>query len=220
MSSNVGLAQTYVLASSFLTANPLFSLKSLFRELKSPLVRRQPVIMETYDDILSCIPNLARLAVVPVIMLSAVTGDNVQLLTRFFNLLPKPPARSSVEATNEAATIPVDDQDVRFSVEECFDVPGVGYVLAGVLQTGTINLGTHHGRDCNFHLGPGMRVAFCLYSDRPWRLHYRKSGLNSAASMSSDHCSVGTVGHACDSHSRQWRFNGQYVNIPRLVTHR
>jgi GTPase len=86
------------------------TLKSLMTTLKSPFVRREPVVCGVMDDVLSCMHMLSSLAIVPILMISAVTGESIDLLTSILNLLPK------------AVKVDKRDEDVRFNIEECFGI--------------------------------------------------------------------------------------------------
>jgi len=68
----------------------------------------------------------------PVFQLSNVTGQGLDLLRMFLNLLP-----SSESDTNKFAA----DQPLEYSVTEIWSVPYVGTVVDGILNSGSIKLG-------------------------------------------------------------------------------
>jgi GTPase len=53
--------------------------------------------------------------IIPIFLVSSVTGENIQLLTRFMNVLPKP--LRNIEKLLESP--------MEFQVEEVYSVPGI-----------------------------------------------------------------------------------------------
>ena len=78
----------------------------------------------------------------PIFLISNVTGQNLDLLIKFLNTVPKQP---SEEAEQERA---------EFRVDEVYSVPDVGTVVSGILVRGVIRENDHlvigPGDDCNF----------------------------------------------------------------------
>ncbi|KAJ3122370.1 GTP binding protein [Nowakowskiella sp. JEL0407] len=72
--------------------------------------------------------------VVPIFLISNVTGENIGLFTHFLNNLKK---RNDI---TDALDPPIDNDDVEFQIEEIFNVPDVGCVLGGTLLSGKIDL--------------------------------------------------------------------------------
>ncbi|KAJ3197621.1 GTP binding protein [Irineochytrium annulatum] len=87
---------------------------SLLNLLKSPGVRRVPMIIQNEDDLVVAVSSLVSSPVIPVFLTSSVTGENMDLLTKFLNLLPKP-------ATVQENTL---TEDVEYAIEDVYSVPG------------------------------------------------------------------------------------------------
>ncbi|KAI8898873.1 P-loop containing nucleoside triphosphate hydrolase protein [Globomyces pollinis-pini] len=116
------------------------TLKALVLLLKSPGVSRMPTVIQSKDDISTSIPLLMEGKIVPLMLISNVTGDNFENLRYMFNLLPKPPALTDqLEADSE------------FQIEDVFTVEGTGCVVGGLMTTGRIYL---NGNPQLFLLGP------------------------------------------------------------------
>ncbi|KAJ3213996.1 GTP binding protein [Dinochytrium kinnereticum] len=107
------------------------TVSSLLGLLKSPGVRRVPMVIQNEDDLVVAVSSLVSSRVIPIFLTSSVTGENMDLLIKFLNLLPKP---------LEDDTDRTDDDDVEFAVEEVYSVPSIGTVLGGILQSGQIHL--------------------------------------------------------------------------------
>ena len=88
---------------------------SLLNHLKSPALRRIPLIIRTKDDIVTCIANFISSQVIPIFLISSVTRENVDLFSQFLNLLPKP--------IRDYQTL--SEKEMEFQIEEVYDVPGI-----------------------------------------------------------------------------------------------
>ncbi|KAI8844234.1 hypothetical protein BC829DRAFT_446006 [Chytridium lagenaria] len=108
------------------------TVSSLLGLLKSPGVKRVPMVIQNENDCVVAVSSLVSSRVVPIFLTSSVTGENMELLIKFLNLLPKPTQNDDVDTT--------DTTEVEFAIEEVYSVPSVGTVLGGILQTGQISL--------------------------------------------------------------------------------
>ncbi|KAJ1540510.1 GTP binding protein, partial [Cladochytrium tenue] len=115
---------------------------SLLRLLKSPGVRRLPMVVQNEDDLVVAVSSLMSSNVIPIFLTSSVTGENTNLLIKFMNLLPKP--------SEPSASVMSDS--VEFSIEETYTVPSVGIVVGGMLLSGTLS--AHSGRTATYYIGP------------------------------------------------------------------
>jgi GTPase len=81
------------------------TLKLLQRVLKSPGCRKIPVMVQREDDVVIAATNFATERLCPIFQVSNVSGDNLDLLRTFLNLLT--PRTSNHD--NESAEFQIDD---------------------------------------------------------------------------------------------------------------
>ena len=103
------------------------TMNDIIKIIKCPGVRRQPLKVETEDDILIAAKQVHTESLVPIFPLSNVTGEGQDNLKSFFNLLNKAPKN-------------LPDNFVRMFVDSIWTVPGVGTVVGGHLNSGKINI--------------------------------------------------------------------------------
>nr|XP_049576593.1 GTP-binding protein 1 isoform X1 [Syngnathus scovelli] len=103
------------------------TLKLLQRLLKSPGCRKIPVLVQNKDDVIVTASNFSSERMCPIFQISNVTGQNIDLLKMFLNLL------SSRTAFN-------DDEPAEFQIDDTYSVPGVGTVVSGTTLRGVIRL--------------------------------------------------------------------------------
>ncbi|KAI8637306.1 P-loop containing nucleoside triphosphate hydrolase protein [Parasitella parasitica] len=125
------------------------TLCSLLAILKSPWMRKVPVVVQNDNDVITCASRFAgrRGPELPIFMVSNVTGSNMNLLTKFFNCLPKPTRLDYDELLEEPA---------EFQIEDVYILPDVGTVVGGVLCQGRINVKDQR----SYHLGPNAKGEF------------------------------------------------------------
>lgn len=98
--------------------------------LKSPEVNRRPFAVKTEQDITTCMDKLHTLA--PMIDISCVNGDGLELLRKMLFCLPK--RRRHEKKAN---------RPFEFLVEDIFsNVPGVGSVVSGFVNAGELTVGS------------------------------------------------------------------------------
>ncbi|GAB6022885.1 GTP-binding protein 1 [Chamberlinius hualienensis] len=103
------------------------SLKLLVRILKSPGCRKIPVMVQNSDDVVLSATNFVSERLCPIFHISNVTGENLDLLKLFLNLLsPRCTAK--------------DDEPAEFQIDDTYSVPGVGTVVSGTTLKGLIRL--------------------------------------------------------------------------------
>ncbi|XP_013417602.1 GTP-binding protein 1 isoform X2 [Lingula anatina] len=103
------------------------TLKLLQRVLKSPGCRKIPVLVQTEDDVITSAVNFSSERICPIFQVSNVTGENLQLLRMFLNLL--------------APRIHFNEHEpAEFQIDDTFSVPGVGTVVSGTTLKGVIRL--------------------------------------------------------------------------------
>lgn len=103
------------------------TMKLLTRILKSPGCRKIPVIVQNPDDVVVSATNFVSERVCPIFQISNVTGENLDLLKMFLNLL-------SIRAHFKR------DEPSEFQIDDTYSVPGVGTVVSGTCLRGTIRL--------------------------------------------------------------------------------
>lgn len=160
------------------------TVKQLTRLLKLPGAKKQPYAVRNENDLMLAVRGFGRSALTPVFSISSVDGTNVPLLRQFFNLMPSRRSWASQ-----------DQLPAEFLIDQFFNVPGVGLVVAGTLLTGVVtvnhslvmgpnNQGTfhqvtvksiHHMRAPAAALLPGQTGAFVMRSRT--KEHVRQFGI-------------------------------------------
>ncbi|XP_076339350.1 GTP-binding protein 1 isoform X1 [Tachypleus tridentatus] len=103
------------------------TMKLLIRILKSPGCRKIPVIVHCKDDVVVSATNFVSERLCPIFQVSNVTGQNLELLKMFLNLL--------------SARMPATDSEpAEFQIDDTYSVPGVGTVVSGTTLKGIIRL--------------------------------------------------------------------------------
>eukprot|EP00090_Calanus_glacialis_P046457 TRINITY_DN9139_c0_g1_i1.p1 TRINITY_DN9139_c0_g1~~TRINITY_DN9139_c0_g1_i1.p1 ORF type:complete len:617 (-),score=223.93 TRINITY_DN9139_c0_g1_i1:54-1904(-) len=101
------------------------TLKLLVKILKSPGCRKVPVMVKTADDVVLSATNFVSERLCPIFQVSNVTGENMDFLKMFLNLL-------STRSPN------TDNEPAEFQIDDTYSVPGVGTVVSGTTLRGTI----------------------------------------------------------------------------------
>ncbi|XP_055630758.1 GTP-binding protein 1 [Toxorhynchites rutilus septentrionalis] len=103
------------------------NLKLLYKILKSQGCRKVPVMVKTTDDVVLSATNFVSERLCPIFQVSNVTGENLELLKMFLNLLT---VRSSGN----------DNFPTEFQIDDTYAVPGVGTVVSGITLQGVVHL--------------------------------------------------------------------------------
>ena len=106
------------------------TLQKLRRILKGPGVNKLPYVVRNEDDLMTCAKSMEGGRVVPIFLVSNVTGERIDLVRRFLNLMP---ARKGWGAKRRSP--------FEFHIDETFHVTGVGVVVAGTVFTGAVEVG-------------------------------------------------------------------------------
>ncbi|MGH0158740.1 UNVERIFIED_CONTAM: hypothetical protein FKN15_036504 [Acipenser sinensis] len=105
------------------------TVKQLERILKQPGCNKVPMLVATADDAVTAAQQFALSpSITPIFTLSSVSGENLDLLKVFFNILP--PLSNSKEQEE------LMQQLTEFQVDEIYTVPEVGTVVGGTLYSG------------------------------------------------------------------------------------
>ena len=117
------------------------TMKLLIKILKSPGCRKIPVLVSNEDDAIVTATNFTSERVCPIFQISNVTGQNIELLKTFLNLL--------------SCQMRFDDKELpEFLIDDTFSVPGVGTVVSGTVTKGIVHSGS------SMLLGPDLLGKF------------------------------------------------------------
>ncbi|NHJ33477.1 MAG: elongation factor 1-alpha [Asgard group archaeon] len=105
------------------------TLDNLTKLLKMPGSNKIPIIMRNDDDVVVSAKNLLSGRISPIVLISNVTGENLDILRKFLNLLP------AHKVWEEYI-----DEPVEYQIDETFSVTGVGTVVAGTLMSGIVTI--------------------------------------------------------------------------------
>lgn len=113
------------------------SKQEVTKMLRSPDIAKKAFAVRDENDVMTVIDKLHTLA--PMIETSCVTGEGIDLLQKMLFCLPK---RRRHE--NKA------NRQFEFLVEDIFNVPGVGAVTSGFVNSGELTVGPN----CHVYVGP------------------------------------------------------------------
>jgi elongation factor 1-alpha len=106
------------------------NLESLIGILKLPGVNKIPFLVKEEKDCALAARNMPHGRVTPIFLVSNVTGEGLDLLKRFLNMIP-PRINWSERLGGKFLSY----------VDEKFNVSGVGLVLSGLIESGSISVG-------------------------------------------------------------------------------
>ena len=98
--------------------------------IKLPIIGKIPFHVKNKDDIILSTKNIYTNSITPIFQISNVTGEGIDDLITFFNLLSKNP--NNINPKNDS---------VEYHIDNTFLVNGVGTVLGGHLLSGNIKVG-------------------------------------------------------------------------------
>ncbi len=101
------------------------TLSEIEKYLKLPGVNKIPFLIRSKSDVVTAARNMPHQRVVPIFMISNVTGTGLDALREFFWMLPP---RIKWGTKHEAPFLAY--------VDEKFNVPGVGLVVSGLVEQG------------------------------------------------------------------------------------
>ncbi|KIJ67931.1 hypothetical protein HYDPIDRAFT_148051 [Hydnomerulius pinastri MD-312] len=118
--------------------------KQVVKILKSPGCRKTPVFVNSAEIAVELSQTYAQQKLCPIFRISNVTGDGLDYLRTFLNLLPPSDGDHEMFAN---------DQPLEYSVTEVWSVPYVGTVVNGILNSGRVKTGDSilFGPDSNGH---------------------------------------------------------------------
>ncbi|KAF9111455.1 GTP binding protein [Mortierella sp. AM989] len=109
-------------------------------ESNASLQKFIPVIVHQEKDLTAAVKRFSDAAIIqetnavaiPILLLSSVTGENINLLERFLFLLPKP----SLDVHGGSYS----QEPACYQIEEIYNIPDIGTVVGGLLHAGRIEV--------------------------------------------------------------------------------
>ncbi|KAF9474221.1 GTP-binding protein 1 [Pholiota conissans] len=108
------------------------TIKQVVKILKSPGCRKNPVFVQSMETAVEIATSFGSEKLCPIFQISNVTGQGLDFVRAFLNLLP-----SSEGDTEKFAA----DQPLEYSITEVWSVPYVGTVVNGIVNAGHIKAG-------------------------------------------------------------------------------
>ncbi|KAL3901778.1 MAG: hypothetical protein SGCHY_000356 [Lobulomycetales sp.] len=119
------------------------TLNQLTRILRSSGCRKIPIFINNVEDVLIATSSFVSERICPIFQVSNVTGENLDLLKMFLNLLPGNGVQKYIGS-----------DPVEYLITDTFSVPGVGTVVNGTVTSGVVHSGD------TLLLGPDFTGAF------------------------------------------------------------
>ncbi|EIM83013.1 P-loop containing nucleoside triphosphate hydrolase protein [Stereum hirsutum FP-91666 SS1] len=107
------------------------TVKQVTKIVKSPGCKKTPVFIDSLEAAVETSQVFAKERLCPIFRISNVTGDGLDLVRTFLNLLPASEDEEKFDAS----------QPLEYSVTEVWSVPYVGTVVNGILNSGVIKKG-------------------------------------------------------------------------------
>jgi GTPase len=105
------------------------TIKQINSLIKLPGIRRIPYKISSQEDVITVSKNIHSLSIVPVFHVSNVTGEGIDYIKQFFNLISCRPENSHKS-----------EDKVELYIETTFYVQGVGTIVGGQLISGNIKI--------------------------------------------------------------------------------
>lgn len=108
-----------------------------------PMGKLKPFVIKSVKDVVMTSKELYNFRLVPVFMISNVTGENTHLMKEFINLCQPAPVELVKMMNHESkeGEERKDETKVMLMIESLFAVKGTGQVIGGQLETGVITTG-------------------------------------------------------------------------------
>jgi len=104
------------------------TLSQLAKILKSPGARKIPIFVKDMEETINTATQFVSQRICPIFQVSNVTGENLELVRAFLNILPFRGVYNQ-------------DAPFEFLINDTFSVPHVGTVVSGVVKSGVIHAG-------------------------------------------------------------------------------
>ncbi|KAH7361615.1 GTP-binding protein [Plectosphaerella cucumerina] len=123
------------------------TINQITKILKSPGARKIPIFIKDREECINTATQFISQRICPVFQVSNVTGENLDLVRTFLNILPHHGRYDS-------------DAPFEFHINDTFSVPFVGTVVSGIVKAGVIHAGD------NVLIGPDSLGQFATTSIR------------------------------------------------------
>jgi len=104
------------------------TISQLAKILKSPGARKIPIFIKNYEETVMTATQFVSQRICPIFQVSNVTGESLDLVRTFLNILPHHGHYDS-------------EAPFEFHINDTFSVPFVGTVVSGVVKSGVIHVG-------------------------------------------------------------------------------
>lgn len=104
------------------------TITQITRILKSPGARKIPIFIKSREECINTATQFVSQRICPIFQVSNVTGENLDLVRAFLNILPH---HGRYDA----------DAPFEFHVNDTFSVPHVGTVVSGIVKSGVLHAG-------------------------------------------------------------------------------
>lgn len=104
------------------------SVRQITKIMKSPGARKIPTFIKDREDCINTATQFVSHRICPIFQVSNVTGENLDLVRLFFNILPHHGRYNS-------------EGPFEFQVNDTFSVPFTGTVVSGIVKSGVIHEG-------------------------------------------------------------------------------
>ncbi|KAI1610866.1 elongation factor EF-1 alpha subunit [Exophiala viscosa] len=104
------------------------TISQLTKILKSPGARKIPIFIKTHEETVMTATQFVSQRICPIFQVSNVTGESLDLVRTFLNILPHHGHYDS-------------EAPFEFHISDTFSVPFVGTVVSGVVKSGVIHAG-------------------------------------------------------------------------------
>ena len=143
------------------------TIQQITRILKSPAARKLPIFIRNREECVNTATQFVSQRLCPIFQVSNVTGENLDLVRTFLNILPH---HGRYDA----------DAPFEFHVNDTFSVPFIGTVVSGIIKSGVIHTGD------NIWVGPnglGEYMATSIRSIQRKRLDVPAASAGQSASF-------------------------------------
>ncbi|KAK9241323.1 P-loop containing nucleoside triphosphate hydrolase protein [Lipomyces kononenkoae] len=104
------------------------TINQISKILRSPGCRKMPIFIGSNQDVAEAATNFVSQRICPIFQISSVTGQGLDYVRMFLNLLP---FHGQFDET----------APLEFEINDTFSVPFVGTVVSGVILSGTVHVG-------------------------------------------------------------------------------
>lgn len=104
------------------------TIQQITRILKSPGARKIPIFIKNREECINTATQFVSQRICPIFQVSNVTGENLDLVRAFLNILPH---HGHYDA----------EAPFQFHINDTFSVPFVGTVVSGIIKSGVIHAG-------------------------------------------------------------------------------